>query len=65
VIVDGVNRGKTMGWDATIIDLWVRGFPRIFWSGRRGTASDRGPLVSCDVVGNVIFTPVEALTTTW
>eukprot|EP01047_Picozoa_sp_COSAG01_P009521 COSAG01_NODE_392_length_17668_cov_5.382264_6_plen_142_part_00 len=33
MIVDGVKRGKTrimVGWDATIIDIWVRAFPRIF-----------------------------------
>jgi len=59
MIVDGVRAGQTrimVGWDATIMDWWVRLFPRIFMSDA-GTAL----VMLSSVVGRHFVLPATAL----
>ena len=55
VIFEGVRRKQTrvlVGWDAAIMDLWVRLFPRIF-----ATKSGQALLMGSAVVGQHLLVP--------
>lgn len=59
MIVDGVKAGKTrimVGWDAVIMDWWVRAFPRM-WNSQVGGAV----IMLTSIVGRHFYLPAAGL----
>lgn len=59
IIFEAVRRKQTrvlVGWDAKVMDLWVRGFPRIFAS-----ASGKALVMVTAVIGYYLIIPAAVV----